>query len=455
MSIRPVLLLAAFASIIPAAALRAADPAPAAIPDKSAWSFDAGADLRLRMENFDDIPISKDPPGVTRGGKNTYYRIRPRAWGQIAAPEHLLFKVRLTEEFRIYEQPANRQWQWPDEAIVDNLYVDLTDLFGGAADLRIGRQDLVYGTGKVILEGTPKDGSRTIYMDAVKLTLKKLAPKTTVDVLGIYNQPENELAINSQNRDLTGFTSAYDDVTESGGGVYVKNNAAPDLPFEAYYLFKQESDWDSGPATNRVHHDVLNLNTVGFRVMPKFGETVAGNLEAAYQFGEQGDADVSGTMIDALVKCRLAKEWDPWAGLGWYYISGDDPSTSDNEGWNPLWSRWPQYSELYVYAWDADGAARWSNVSMPYAEFSMTPSKRFKTYAQVGYMMAPEDNGPGDGDLRGWFYFVKGEFVIGNAMLSKRDKLTGHVWLEFIDPGDYYKVEDTSYFVRFEMLYAF
>ncbi|MBM4153704.1 MAG: hypothetical protein FJ221_01560 [Lentisphaerae bacterium] len=445
------------ASPTPAPAAAPAAPAPAAgaaLAAPGGWSFDAGGDLRLRQETF-LIPINRDPPGYTRGGENNYFRIRPRVWGQIAAPEILTLRTRLTQEFRHYEQPRNDGQDYPDEWVVDNLYLDASGLLDGAVDVRIGRQDLMYGNGRVILEGTPKDGSRTIYIDAAKVTLKTLVPETTIDLLGIYTEPENELAINRVNRDLTGQTSAYDDITESGGGVYLKNKSLAKMPFEAYYLYKQESDWDSGPATNRVHHDTLNLHTAGFRLMPKFSDAVDGNLEAAYQVGEQGDADVTGAMVDAFVQARLSPVWEPRAKVGWYYISGDDPGTSDIEGWNPLWARWPQYSELYIYAWDADGAARWSNVSMPYAEVSFTPCRWFKGTAMAGYMMAPENDGPGPGNDRGWLYVAKGEFTLFKGLLCKRDKLSGHLWLEILDPEDYYRVSNMSYFARWQLMYEF
>ena len=44
-------------------------------------TFDFGGDLRIRQEAFDHIPILADPPGVTRGGENNAFRIRPRIWG--------------------------------------------------------------------------------------------------------------------------------------------------------------------------------------------------------------------------------------------------------------------------------------------------------------------------------------------------------------------------------------
>ncbi len=39
-------------------------------------------------------------------------------------------------------------------------------------------------------------------------------------------------------------------------------------------------------------------------------------------------------------------------------MSGDDPSTDDNEGWDPLFSRWPKWSELYIYSLATEGGRR-------------------------------------------------------------------------------------------------
>ena len=105
--------------------------------------------------------------------------------------------------------------------------------------------------------------------------------------------------------------------------------------------------------------------------MPVFTNHLKGNLEAAYQVGN----DISAFMDDAkaVLSIESLAAQKARMGLGWYYLSGDDPETSEDEGWNPLWARYPQYSELYVYAFDTDGAGRWSNVNMPYIDFSISP----------------------------------------------------------------------------------
>jgi len=418
--------------------------------------FDWGGDIRLRGISFDNIPLNADPPGVTRGGKNVFFRGRTRVWGQYTFSDYVLFKARLVNEFRSYETGSGTNtYDFPDEYVFDHLYLDFKDLADGLLDLRIGRQDLIYGTGKVILDGNPLDGSRTIYFNAVKASLKW--DTTVADILGIWNEPEDDLAINSQHRDLVGIPGKYPtDMVESGGGIYLKNKSLEKMPFEAYYLYKNESDYEfwvpgqaGAPPTKVVQPHDLDLHTLGFRLMPKFTDSLSGNLEVAGQVGERGPQDVSGWMVDAKLSYKFPVDTvNPTGSVGIYHLSGNDPNTTDDEGWNPLWARWPQYSELYVYGFDADGAGRWSNLTMPYLGLDIPCSQNVSLNLIGGYMLAPEEDGPAGGDERG---------LLGTAWFNFKlnDIWSGHVLAEFVDPGNYYNVEDTAHFVRVQFMCKF
>ena len=426
---------------------------PVATEHVPALAVSGGGDLRFRHVHFDDIPIVADPPGVTRGGENHFFRIRPRLWGQVNFPSQVSVYGRLVNEFRHYETGADRNWDWPDEVIVDSLYLDAKGLLGGILDARIGRQDLIYGTGKVILEGTPKDGSRTICHDAVRLTFH-LSDKLACDVLGIYNHPENKLAISSEHRDLTGVDPAFNDMTESGGGLYMKSRQLEAMPWEAYYLYKRESGWTNRRADAMPGRDV---HTLGGRLMPATADGLSASIELAGQAGEVDDGrTIQAWMADASLRKRFKNAWmAPSIGVGVYHLSGDDPETGRDEGWNPLWARWPQYSELYVYAFDAEAAGRWSNVTLPYLVADCKPSDGSKLNALAGPMYAPEKNGPGGGNERGWLGTVRLDMDLASSLLTKKDKLSGHITVEVLDPGDYYNVRRTAHFARWELSYAF
>lgn len=449
---------------------------------KGAMAFRYGGDIRIREVKFDDIPIKADPPGVTRGGENHFFRFRTRLWSEVDPIQNVTLRVRAVNEFRAWDKPdaspaAQRSnYDWPDEVVFDNLSVELKGLANDRLDVKVGRQDMIYGNGFLILEGTPKDGSRTIYFNAAKATWKGI-PDTTVDLFGIQNRSIDQLAINDADRDLTGFTSANDDMTEKGLGLYIKNKTAPQFPFEAYLIYKREGKWNQAARKAEdgsflppgyawqsldegrgiVENPPLNLGTLGTRLMPVFSERLKGNIELAYQVGEREDSDVRGYGIDAFLvyDTPFLTEMKPSVKYGVYYLSGDDPTTEDDEGWNPLWARYPQYSELYIYSYDADAAGRWGNVMMPHVGVSLSPVKNIKTSAMVAYLRAPEEDGPGGGDERGWLGVVKGEFLIRERLLCKKDKLTGHLWLEVLEPGNYYNVEDTAYFARWQLMYEF
>ena len=435
----------------------------AAATEKQKPKFRTGGDFRLRQEIFDDIPIKSG--GYTRGGQNDYFRLRTRLWAEWDPIENVTLRIRAVNEIRDWEKPANFRaknpetstYEWPDEVVFDNLYLEARDLFHGKMDLRIGRQEMIYGKGMLILEGTPKDGSRTIYFNAVKATWKDIKD-TTVDLFGIYNPPEDQWAINPADRDLTGLYKGNPDMVESGGGLYVKNKSIKSLPWEAYYIFKNEGAWTKGSGTNAVHIDDADIHTAGFRLMPQFGKSLSGNLEAAYQLGKRGNVDLEGYGVDASLAYILPfmDDQKPTIDAGVYYLSGDDPTTKDkDEGWNPLWARYPQSSELYVYAWDADAPGRWSNLMMPHVGVTVTPAKWVKLTGAIAELYAVENDGPGDGKDRGLLMQARAEFTFGEKIWTAKDKLSGHLWLDVLEPGNYYKVDDTAVFARWQLAYEF
>lgn len=444
-------------------------------------AFRFGADERVREEYFDHVPSKVDSAAYARGGENNYLRFRTRLWAEQKAGSNLTFRVRTVNEVRswfypdVSSRPQRSTSEWPDEWVLDNLYLEVANLFDNSLDIRVGRQELIYGNGRVILDGTPGDGSRTLYFNAAKATWKGL-PKTTIDLFGIYNEPEDELAINTADRDLAGYPAAREGVTESGAGLYLKNASLPQLPFEAYLIYKREGAWEQAAKTNAtgfappryawqtlnpgrktVENPQFDVETAGFRLMPTFSDSLSGNLEAAFQYGQRGDEAMTGYMLDAYLEQKFASApMRPVLKGGLYCLSGDDPGTAADEGWNPLWARHPQTSELYLFAWDAEESAfRWSNLIDPNIGVSITPARRMKSTAVLHYLAAFEADGNGGGKSRGWLGSLKNEFLLAENRWLSKDKLSTYILLEVLEPGDYYKNDDTAFFARWEFLYAF
>lgn len=444
-------------TLLAGAVIAATIPATAQVqPEGQGWKFDGGGDLRIREEAFDDIPIIRDPPGVTRGGKNDSIRIRSMLWGK-AENDGVILYGRLNNEFRHWLEPdGNPSFEWPDEVVIDNLYLRLVDVLGDGTVLTVGRQDIVLGSRRLVLEGTPKDGSRTIYMNGVSFGAK-VDELTRLDLFGVYNPAEDELAIGHEHRDLVGYKSGFNDMDESGVGAFVKSRYTEALPFEVYYIYKHDSDYEWKPvATNPpVRVAESDYHTVGLRLLPKFTSQVSGELELAGQFGEEGENDVEALMAVAGVTWAPDATWKPTLSANVVYLSGDDASTDEQEGFNPLWGRYPWISEHYVYAWDAEKAGFWTNLIYPYVEATCAPRAGHKLRVSVGPLYADEKDGPGGGDERGWLGIARWDFPIKTGLFGEKDSMKGHLLAEVLEPGDYYKVDDTSYFLRWEVTYAF
>jgi hypothetical protein len=93
---------------------------------------------------------------------------------------------------------------------------------------------------------------------------------------------------------------------------------------------------------------------------------------------------------------------------------------------------------------------------MPYLDFEITPSRAYRAKVLLGYMMAPEEDGSGGGSNRGLLFTWWNYFTLGEKLLSSKDKLTGHLLLEYLNPGDYYSDgQNNSVFARWEFLYTF
>ncbi len=426
------------------------------------WS--GGGQFRLRQEAFDDLPIIADPPGVTRGGANNFIRLRTQLYVEVELDPQVSLYGRLANEFREYLKPdSNKDWEFPDEIVVDNLYLQIQRLLPNEAlSLRIGRQDLMagpgkpFGNGRLIFEGTPKDASRTIFFDAIRATYKTRG--TQIDAIGIYNRSDGTLVLNDQDRDLVGYTKGYNDAVESGFIFYAAHTLTPSLGTEEYYIYKREHAWRNGDMVVPP----ADIHTVGARLMPKFGDIVSASLEGAVQGGTRGESQLFAYMGEGILKFSLMQETPakPQLSAGVLLYSADRAKTDHLERWDPLWGRYPQVGiggDLMIYTYDAEGAGWWSNLIFPYLGATITlPFKEAKVRALVGQALAQEKNGPGEGRERGLYAGMMFDATLARGMVGAVDRLTMQLAGEVLNPGDYYRPErETGYWARWELSYWF
>jgi hypothetical protein len=413
--------------------------------------FSWGGDFRFRIEGLNHIPTDRP---FNAEVYQLFNRDRTRLWAKYGFTENIDILARLTNEFRFYDTNDGRQdpgtWEFLGEVTPDQFYLDARKLANGLIDTRLGRQDFVYGTGKILADGTPLDGSRTFFADGAKVTFNFQGH--SLDLLGLYTAQQPQPVINNQDTNLI-------ESDQWAAGLYGKYNRFEQVPFEYYWIYKHENDTaTSYKEKGRYVLGDANFSTFGFRVMPKFGYGLTGNLEVATQAGTHGEDDVNGTMVDTSLSFAppgFLPDYKPLLKIGYWYLSGNEADSSSNEGWHPVYGRQPQdnWGELmgYTLIGSQYSIFGWSNFSTPFVALEASPIQKSRLILRYSWVGAAEDDGlgGGDGTDRGGLFFALFTFEI-------MPQLKGHLWGEWFNPGDYYAdtARDNS-FLRLNLEYSF
>jgi hypothetical protein len=429
-------------------------------PDRDVPQQDFGASLRVRYVDFENaLALGTEPDPRRR-----FFRLRTRAWGERWLTRGWRLVGQINNESRRYLECESCKGEF-DEVIVENLFIEFTNQENNPMGLRIGRQNLFYGDGFVICDGTPLDGSRTSYVNGILLTTA--IPDWAFDLFAVLNREEDEWMprINSKHTRLL----EYDEFV---GGLYLRrfNPEGPARPYtiDYYYIFKYEE----------TPERFATINTFGARIEATLRRaTITG--EIAYQGGKAPESrfalaapDLAGPQSVAAYGGQVGVQVHSSARLpldlsgGYVHLSGDDPITRNKfEAWNPIMGRWPKWSELYIYTLSmaadvqpmGQGIAHWQNFKAPHLEITFTPRERLTLEAGHMWMYADEsvplDTALSPSDV------PEGPKDRGNLLALKLSwaaevvlPITGHILYERFDPGGYYGPDaKTANFFRIEI----
>lgn len=446
-----------------------------------------GGDIRFRGLMFDNV---WNFDNARDNDQREVFRFRPRVFLDWKPTDDTEIYVRMAKEW-FYGQDNERLDYYVEakDVMFDNAWGEWRNMFGSPFSVRIGRQDLIYGDGFILMDGTPQDGSQTFAFDAAKLSLAhdwgtsdllyaKLAEvgyqdADDEDLYGIYNK------FKFDNIDGLGLEPYFlvrnkNDAPDFSGFTHPANpNPATGQPYAYTYPF---GPYDPSPKEQTF--------LLGMRATYGFDIQDGVNLAFAAEGGKQwGNVDFTGSPLGDMSKgySRYALDdtverdawggqfsstlsfnnmaWKPSVRAGVSYMSGDDPTTADYEGWDDFYSQWPKYSELYVYslydgfkfatrANDPD-VGLWSNMILPEVMFTVKPTDKLTQSLRWVYFLADEDNGPGNGDERGHNLQWLTSYVFTK-------NLSGHFLFEWFEPGDYYLNDaDGAMFTRFQIMYTF
>ncbi len=397
-------------------------------------NYKLNGDLRIREVFFKNIIDLDD----NNDDKYNFFRIRLRLYGEYKPSENLKFYTRITGEPRYYIDPDFDDDTKNEEFIFDNLYVQYT----AGDDIKyittIGRQDFDLGSRIFIFDGTPLDGSRTRYVDALK------------EVINFDNYSITLFASRVKRDDPLPKINDKDMILIEGNqntyGIFANGKIYNGLSAEAYYYYHKIDDFD------------LKTHTIGSRIIKNFTEEIKASLEFACQFGDYEDKDVSDAYVSELTLKYTPKglSWKPEAGFSFTYISGDDPDTEDYEGIDLIYGRWPRLSELYIYTCIRENRVSLTDNLQKYTlSMQLKPKSNITFFTSASYLRANENADPnnsflGKGKERGLLFKAKTLFKITKS-------LSGHLWYEYLKPKNYYSSEnrDNAYFFRYELMYKF
>ena len=467
--------------VLGAAVLAALSLAPAAAEDQKDW-WSWGADLRLRQKFIGNVGLNDDSDTADR----TLQRYRARLWGQITPIDGFEANARLMWEGRHYNKPDADAWPfagfetWYDGALLfDTLNLNFKRIGGSPLSLKVGRQDVIFGNGWLILDGTPLDGSRTLYFDAARATYAAEPIGTTFDLIYLNNDANTDRFPQQLNDEIEDQIEQG----EIGAILYARNKSLlKDWDLDGYFIYKDNDAQlypDRSPPTLRINNgnpgpspsDDGEVYAFGVRADGKLTPNWALRAEAVYEWGERAgsdmpDADLEAFGFNGRVTYHFLDELANRLHLGYEFLSGDDPDTDDNELFDPLWGRWPQWSELMVYQWPLDSrVGEATNLQRLNVGWGMKPHPTTEVTLDYHALWADEENARSSGqnvnlsqtgDFRGHLF--------AGWVKTKLDKhVAGHLVAEYFTPGDYYADgtpvakkkayrQDDSFFVRAEVM---
>jgi hypothetical protein len=421
-----------------------------------------GGDLRVRNEYFNNL-LTLNPGNPLH--EQDYFRFRARLWTTVRPVDDLSLNARLATEPREWMRPAGYTpykgrsgLDWT-EGIVDGLNAQWRNVLQQPLTLTVGRQDILLGDGWLVAEGTPNDGSWTVYLDAARLTYELKNQHTVFEAIGIIQDAYDDgwlPTLNNQDRIET-------EQNEKGAVFSVANTSLRAANVTGYFIYKHD---DRVVALG----DNADIYTVGGRMTGLLGEHWKYSAEGAYQFGNKQDLNIKfpavstdfrtinafgfNSKLSYLFKDKLNNQLN----VSFEFLSGDDPNSKNDEMFDVLWGRWPRWSEIGLYSYAAEArVGQEANLVRFGPGWSCAPTKNLDLSANYYALFAPESTPTREASAtlfsnNGNF---RGHFVQAVLKYKFSPHLSGHLWGECLFPGDYYVHRDPTPFLRAEIALTF
>ena len=407
------------------------------------------ADMRLRYVFAPNLVWNDDK--IAANDTDTdwqFQRYRFRLGATVTPCKDLDLNFRLVYEPRHYCSPESRDDPSLNEAIFDLFNIKYKNVCGLPVTATVGRQEIILGNGWLVLDGTPLDGSRTLFFDAARLTTELKDCKTTIDTIYINQHSDSDRWLEPFNDQDVALTEQ----NEQGAILYVTNRSLARTEVNGYFIYKHDRQ------VLATGHD-SDIYGWGGRVVHDLNDNWQARAEFIKECGHQDGCDLDAWGFNGRLTYKFNDRCKSTIHVGYEFLSGDDPGSSTNERFDPLWGRWPQWSEGYgVYSFITESGRPNDLANLHRINVGWGCSPCEKLFLQTNYdLLFTDENYPGrqatgfspDGCLRG-------QQLSAKLTYQFNEHISGHVLAELFFPGDFYTDarNDVSGFFRYELTIA-
>lgn len=388
--------------------------------------LDIGGDIKVLGFWEDNVTDADDDAD----DQEAFLRTETHLWFQADLSDNVTTKISV-ETDRVWSQDDAEGGQNDLDVFLEEAWIQMMYLYDSAFSVKLGRQFVEFGDGFIVGDSNPF--SEETVADKGEWEVDPFDA-----VLVWYDGDDWILNLMGAKVVESGIGNDDTDVY----GAYFSYSGAEEMVFDLYgFMAKIKSDV--------FGIDDADVYWVGARIAGTMVEGLSYKLEGTYEFGEaeDGDVDISAWAVEAGAKYMFDAEYNPWVGLTYVYLSGDDEPGDDD--WEPFLAPFQNrvYGEIadptvngFGHDDDLTGGAHIFNLAGGF-DVNEDVAVNLKYY----YLMAAED------DVYG------GEDEIGHEFDAYLDyqfseETTATLAAGFAIPGDAVKevfgTDDEAFFLR-------
>lgn len=398
------------------------------------------ADLRLRAEYDNNRRLDKKATGHERV---VFPRYRARIGAKIKLTDDVNFNIRFVTEPRYFIKPKTQDPPFVrNEVLPDRMNLTFQNAFDLPLTIVAGRQDIILGSGWLILDGTPLDGARSAFFDALRFRYELAAHDTVMDFVWIENHADSAKWFKPfHDRD-----EDFSEQDEQGAIIYLAKKTGERSGIDGYVIYKHYKD---RAISSGFQGEVY---TLGVRFYGRLNERWDYSMEFAPQFGHINGKSLQAFGTNNQLIYYFNDEKKSKLYLGYEYLSGNDDR---QKNFDKCFGRVDTWSVLYQGNLDGLDGRQYdsSNLHRLYADYKTNLTDKTELLSGYSLLFADENTSAGgtnglskSGNFRGQ--------LLRAVLRYKVSKNVEHRFEgEAFFPGDFYNDDrnDPAVFARYSL----